>query len=616
MELKEARLKMGYSKNKAASICGINIRTYRKYEEDPNSCEENKKRKLITALLESEVASLPVISTESDDFAFLRENHCLYVDKTGLIEELLDSRAYAVLFCRPRRFGKSLTLSTLRHFFSVASDSSSLFEGLSISKRKDLCTRYQNAFPVIDMNLKDVEATSFSALLGRISTAICYSAGEHAYLLSSEKLGSEEKALVERYCEGKASQEEMESYLSWMSQLLFKHFGRKSVVLIDEYDVPLHHASRAGYYDEALLFMNNLLSGGLKSNRNLFLGVLSGCLKIAKESTFTGLNNVSEFGIASPFYSSYFGFTEKEVSLLLDKYGLSHRHDLVKSYYDGFRFGNEEIYCPFDVCHFLKDHRQSDSDFADPYWANSSENPLIGEFLANSTAEEKADFDSLLQGESIRKNLDMEVTYRHLGKDVDSLYAVFAYSGYLRLEERLGESEYRLGLPNLEVKGILSKANRLYGSRETRFLASNKDFLSPIFEGKTDEMEALLGNALSKIASIHDYARPYRDAEAFYHGFLLGLLEVSDKTNRYQKKSNPESGLGHCDIALFDPFYRKGVIIEVKLAKGGDFASAFKEGEAQIKERSYENYFKTDTKVKSYVYAFYKKEVRIERIRD
>ena len=514
-----------------------------------------------------------------------------YVDKTLFIKELLQNWGKVNLFTRPRRFGKSLNMSMLKCFFEIGRDPA-LFEGLKIAQEKDLCEKYMGKFPVISISLKSVDGLQYDSAVASLKTVIGNEAGRFRFLRNSDRLTNDEKEAYAQLTEVGSSQggvytmtEKMaEASLQTLSLLLEKHYGQKTILLIDEYDVPLDKAFQGGYYDEMVNLIRSLLGNALKTNDSLYFAVLTGCLRISKESIFTGLNNLNVMTISDPYFCDSFGFTKDEVTELLDYYGLDDFHDTVRDWYDGYQFGDTSVYCPWDVIKYtqilLKDK------YAEPenYWANTSGNDLIRRLLKKANQSTRNDVEQLINGETIIKPIRQELTYREVEDSIDNIWSVLYSTGYLTCRRRLPGRKMELALPNREVRELFIELVKDWFEETTQADSARINrFCAAFPTGDTATIQEMLSDYLWDSISVRDTAVRRNMKENFYHGMLLGLLQSQDS---WLVKSNAETGEGYSDISIQTP-ERVGMIIELKYADDGKLEAACSEALRQIEEKKY-----------------------------
>ena len=533
------------------------------------------------------------------------------------IKELLENWGKVNLFTRPRRFGKSLNISMLKCFFEIGSDTS-CFDGLKIMQEKALCKEYMGKFPVISISLKSVDGLKYESALAALRTVIGNEAGRFRFLRESSKLDKDDKnsydQLVSIDTKGNSkyamSDAALIDSLRTLSQLLEKHYGRKTILLIDEYDVPLDKAFQAGYYDEMVSLIRNLLGNALKTNDSLYFAVLTGCLRISKESIFTGLNNLKVHTISDVRYDEYFGFTNSDVDELLKFYGLSSYKDMIRDWYDGYHFGDTDVYCPWDVINYCDELLADPGAEPENYWANTSGNDLIRRLLKKANQSTKSDVEQLINGETITKTIHQELTYREVEDSIDNIWSVLYSTGYLTCRRRVPGKRMELALPNWEVRELFIDLVKDW-FEEIIQADSGKisRFCAAFPSGDTDTIQEMLGNYLWDSISVRDTAVRRNMKENFYHGMLLGLLQSQDS---WLVKSNAETGEGYSDISIQTPD-RIGIIIEVKYADDGNLEIACKEALEQIEGKKYTEGLKRRgmKKVIEYGIAFCGKECMV-----
>ena len=549
-----------------------------------------------------------------DGFEKIRTNDFYYIDKTGFIAELLHNWGEVNLFTRPRRFGKTLNMSMLKCFFEIGTDKA-LFDGLQIAQEKALCEQYQGQFPVIFLSLKSVDGLTFEAAEAALRTVVGNEAGRFRFLKDSDKLSAEEKALYEQLIETGTAQggifampgEALAASLKTLSMLLAKHYGRKVIILIDEYDVPLDKAFQAGYYDEMVALLRNLFGNALKTNDSLQFAVLTGCLRISKESIFTGLNNLKVHTISDIRYDEYFGFTDGDVDELLAFYGLSAYKDTMHDWYDGYLFGGVHVYCPWDVINYC-DVLLADPD-AEPenYWANTSGNGIIRRLLQKADQTTREEVERLLNGESIVKTVRQELTYRDIEDSIDNIWSVLYSTGYLTQEARLPGKQMKLILPNREVRELFADLVKDWFRETTRSDTSRINRFCQAFPaGDTATIQAMLQDYLWDSISVRDTAVRANRKENFYHGMLLGLLQSQES---WSVRSNEENGIGYSDISVATP-ERVGIVIELKYADDGNLDKSCAEALAQIEAKQYAEGLRRRgmKKILKYGIAFWEKD--------
>ena len=548
-----------------------------------------------------------------ENFEEIRTEGFYYVDKTGMIKELLENWGKVNLFTRPRRFGKSLNMSMLRYFFDVNSDPA-LFDGLKISEEKELCERYMGKFPVISVSLKGLNAISYEKALEMAVPMLQGEIRRFQYLLESERLTQRDKEAYDRLLDAEVSEGALCNSLKVLSELLFKHHGEKTVILIDEYDVPLAKAFEQGYYEQMVLFIRNLFEQTLKTNESLQLAVLTGCMRISKESIFTGLNNLRVLTIAEVRFDEYFGFTDTEVKNLLEYYGLSANYRVAKEWYDGYQFGNVDVYCPWDVINYC-DALRADSE-AQPqnYWSNTSSNDAVRRFIKQAdTAAVKQEIERLVAGETIRKEIRQELTYQDMYSTVDNIWSVLFTTGYLTQRGKPDKKTFCLAIPNMEIREIYTEQIMALFKEDMR---SNREdteaFCRALQEGDAAEVEKRFTDFLRRTISIRDTFVKKRLKENFYHGILLGILSCY---NAWIVSSNEEAGDGYSDILLMMEDEETGVVIEVKYAENGNLDECCRKALEQIETNRYEETLRDEgsTRILKYGIACYKKRCRVMR---
>ncbi len=514
-----------------------------------------------------------------------------YVDKTMFIKDLLQNWGKVNLFTRPRRFGKSLNISMLKYFFEIGSDTS-CFDGLKIMQEKALCEEYMGKFPVISISLKSVDGLKYESALAALRTVIGNEAGRFRFLHESSELDKDDKnsydqlILMETKGNSKYAMSDaaLIDSLRTLSQLLEKHYGRKTILLIDEYDVPLDKAFQAGYYDEMVSLIRNLLGNALKTNDSLYFAVLTGCLRISKESIFTGLNNLKVHTISDVRYDEYFGFTNSDVDELLEFYGLSSYKDMIRDWYDGYHFGDTDVYCPWDVINYCDELLADPGAEPENYWANTSGNDLIRRLLKKANQSTKSDVEQLINGETITKTIRQELTYREVEDSIDNIWSVLYSTGYLTCRRRVPGKRMELALPNREVRELFIDLVKDWFEEITQADSGKiSRFCTAFPSGDTDTIQEMLGNYLWDSISVRDTAVRRNMKENFYHGMLLGLLQSQDS---WLVKSNAEAGEGYSDISIQTPD-RIGIIIELKYTDDGNLETACKEALEQIEEKKY-----------------------------
>ena len=557
-----------------------------------------------------------------DDFRKLRESHFYYVDKTRLIEQLLLNWSEVTLFTRPRRFGKTLNMSMLKSFFDIGTDKA-LFDGLYISGNKELCDEYMGKYPVIFLSLKGVEGLTYEEAFEAFVRIMGKEVNRVSFLADSDKLTQIEREQYKGLTiikNGRLAfdKEKLISSLQLLSQLLYKHYGKKTVILIDEYDVPLDKAFQNGYYNEMVSLIRGLFGQALKTNEFLQFAVLTGCLRISKESIFTGLNNFKVMSITDSRFDEQFGFTDEEVRKLLSDYGMDMHFDEVKEWYDGYHFGRADVYCPWDVINHA-DHLRDDSD-AKPqtYWINSSGNSLVRRLINRADSSTKDEIERLIAGEAIEKVIRQDLTYDEIENSIDNIWSVLFTTGYLTKigEVKLADSEsyaYKLVIPNKEVREVFVLQIQEWFKA---VVANDNDTMKLLSKAILDKDETILARQLNivmgRMISILDTKAPDDMKENFYHGLLLGLLRGSNPD--WLIKSNRESGDGFSDILIKPENPDLGIVIEVKYAKefkGLD--AACDAAMAQIKQKRYDETLRDEGRcdILAYGIAFCRKRCKV-----
>ena len=551
-----------------------------------------------------------------EDFKEIRRQGFYYIDKTRLIEQLLDSWGKVNLFTRPRRFGKTLNMSMLRNFFTVGTDQT-LFDGLHISQRRDLCDEYMGRFPVVSLTLKGVDGLTFEKAKNKLLKLVALEADRFDFLKNSDKLTDNEKqrygALV-RMQDGKYAMDEdtLESALQTLSELLYRHYGQKVIILIDEYDVPLDKAYQNGYYREMVSMIRSLFGEALKTNEFLQFAVLTGCLRVSKESIFTGLNNFRIFSITDARFDEQFGFTEDEVEKMLKDYHLEAYLAEMKEWYDGYHFGDADIYCPWDVINRVDD--LCDKPEAGPkcYWINSSGNALVKRFVSIANRTTQDEIERLIAGEPIERTVRLDLTYDEIDKSIDNIWSVLFTTGYLTQVGRTEEGAFKLVIPNKEVREVFKLQIQDWFDEKLRDNTEQLTaFWDSVEEGNTEAIEQYLNRTLSNSISVFDTRAPEKEKENSYHTFLLGLLTGNTD---WVVRSNVEAGEGFADIIVEPEDPDTGIIFELKCSKeAAGLDKACERAMEQIKDRRYSEYLKKDGRHNMTLYgiAFYKKRCKV-----
>ncbi|MEZ3461565.1 MAG: ATP-binding protein [Lachnospiraceae bacterium] len=556
------------------------------------------------------------LPTGIENFMEMRTEGFYYVDKTGLIKTLMENPGKVNLFTRPRRFGKTLNMSMLKYFFETGSDTT-IFDGLEIAGEKELCREYMGKFPVISITLKGATGTNFEEAKEMLRHIIGNEAMRFQFLMQSPRLTEIERrryeALIsiDRGGDYTMSDALLKSSLQTLSQLLQKHYGQSAIILVDEYDVPLDKAYQSGYYDSMVELIKVLFGNAFKTNDGLKFAVLTGCLRISKESIFTGLNNFKVYTIKDVRYNEYFGFTDAEVKQMLEYYGLSNQYDAVKEWYDGYMFGNLGIYCPWDVINYCGDLRDGSVSKPQNYWVNTSSNDIIRKFIDRADATTKDEIEQLINGGHVRKLIHQELTYRDLDSDIDNLWSLLFITGYLTQDGDDGEGISSLAIPNREIHWIYTQQIRSWFKDETKKDSHKLEaFCRAFIENDTTAIENGFTSYLDETISVRDTYVKKEMKENFYHGILLGLF---GNMHTWTVRSNAESGEGYSDISVEIKNEKIGIVIELKYAENASFDAACKEAMKQIRERNYEEKLIDDGMKTIYKYgiACYKKRCKV-----
>ena len=546
-----------------------------------------------------------------EDFEKLRKEGFYYIDKTGLIRDLLNNWGEVNLFTRPRRFGKTLNMSMLKNFFEIGADKT-LFDGLMISKETALCERYMGKYPVIFISLKGVDGLNFEEACGALRRIIRAEASRFRMLLSSEKIADEDKQLFLRILQEKDTFDDVRDSLRMLSSLLKQCFSEKVILLIDEYDVPLDKAFQHGYYEEMVSLIRGLFGQALKTNEFLQFAVLTGCLRVSKESIFTGLNNFKILSITDARFDEHFGFTEAEVNQLLTDYQLEEHLAETKEWYDGYRFGDTNIYCPWDVISYV-DHISADPH-AEPeaFWINTSGNDLVKRFIDKADKTTQNEIERLIAGEAIEKKVRLDLTYHELDSSIDNLWSVLFTTGYLTKTGRAINGVYKLVIPNREVREVfILQIQEWFRKRMADDEKPMREFCRAFLKGEPERIEKRLNIILNRMISVLDAKAPDDKKENFYHGLLLGLLRSE---MNWLILSNAESGDGFSDILIEPEDPDAGIVIEVKYASSvAGLGKACEEALKQIREKRYDERLRNDgrTDVLTYGIAFCRKRCKV-----
>ena len=551
-----------------------------------------------------------------EDFQEIRSEGFYYIDKTKLVEQLLGNWGEVNLFTRPRRFGKTLNMSMLRCFFEIGTDKT-LFDGLYISGKKELCETYMGKFPVIFLSLKGVDGLTFTDARYRLTEVVGREARRFSFLLDSPRLTDDDKNIyraITSLRDGKYVMDPqiLESSLRTLSELLYLHYGKKTIILIDEYDVPLDKAYQHGYYREMVSLIRAVFGDALKTNLSLQFAVLTGCLRVSKESIFTGLNNFKVLSITDARFDEQFGFTEEEVAELLKTYHLESRLAETKEWYDGYHFGNADIYCPWDVINHVD--RLCGDPQAKPqaYWLNTSSNDLVRRFVDKANKTTRDEIERLIAGEAIEKFVRLELTYDEIDKSMDNLWSILFTTGYLTQAGMTEQGAYRLIIPNREVREVYKlQIQEWFKESVFRNTEQLTAFWQSVESGDTEAIEKYLNRTLSNSISVFDTKAQNEEKESSYHTLLVGLLAGNSD---WLVRSNVEAGEGFADIIVETEDPDAGIVMELKYVKEiSGLEQACKKAIEQIKERRYEEYLKNDDRNDILIYgmAFCKKRCKI-----
>lgn len=521
-----------------------------------------------------------------ENFEEIRTKGFYYVDKTELIRDLLNSWGKVNLFTRPRRFGKTLNMSMLKYFFEIGTDSA-LFDGLAISREKELCDRHMGKYPVVFLSLKGVDGLNFETAYEEFCKLIRNEAFRLRFLNDSEKITDVEKESFRHILNGDYSEKDIRSSLQTMCSLLEKHYGQKVVLLIDEYDVPLDKAFNHGYYREMVDLIRSMFGAALKTNDSIFMAVLTGCLRISKESIFTGLNNFKVLSIMDTRFDEHFGFTDSEVMRLLEDYNLSDHFDVTKSWYDGYRFGDADVYCPWDVVNYVDLLKADPKAKPRAFWINTSGNDLVKRFVDKADKTTQSEIERLINGEAIEKNVRSELTYNEIDDSIDNLWSVLFTTGYLTKDGETDDGKLRLVIPNHEVREVfILQIQEWFRKTFVRDDKPMRDFCQAFQTGDAETIQKHLNLVMTRMISILDTKARDDQKENFYHGLLLGLLR-SDPT--WLIMSNVESGNGFSDILIEPDDPDAGIIIEVKYSPTfAGLDEVCKKALEQVKTRRYD----------------------------
>lgn len=560
-----------------------------------------------------ELKKLPV---GFENFQEIRKLDFYYVDKTKLVEQLLENWSKVNLFTRPRRFGKTLNMSMLKSFFEIGTDTA-LFDGLYISQNEELCKEYMGKYPVIFLSLKGVDGLTFEEARSALCELIAGEVRRFKFLLNSSRLDNDEKNIYRDLISLQGEQEttlatKLKFSLKKISELLYQHYGQKTIVLIDEYDVPLDKAFQHGYYREMVALIRGLFGEALKTNDFLQFAVLTGCLRVSKESIFTGLNNFKVYSADDVRYDEEFGFTNEEVKKLLEDYNLQKHFTEVKEWYDGYRFGNADIYCPWDVINYVDDLVSEAKSQPKAYWINSSGNDLVKRFIDMADKTTKDEIEQLIVGEAVEKRIRLDLTYDEIDNSIDNLWSVLFTTGYLTKNGDVENGIYRLIIPNKEVREVfLLQIRDWFDQVVANDHASTEKINRGFLEGKTDDIQRELTMFLGETISVLDTKARNEEKEIFYHGILIGILK---NYSGWAVKSNRESGVGYADILLKPKNPDVGIVIELKYAHSmNELDKACERAMEQIKNHRYDAELREDGRndLLAYGIAFCKKRCKV-----
>lgn len=526
-----------------------------------------------------------------ENFAEIRKEDFYYVDKTKLIEQLLDRWGKANLFTRPRRFGKSLNISMLRNFFEIGNDPS-LFEGLYISQNKELCEEYMGKYPVVSISLKGINSDTFEKAKAQLVKVINREARRLQFLMESERLARRDKQLLEDLLEKDMDEDTLSCSLQEFSEILEKHYDKQVIILIDEYDVPLAKANEQGYYSEMVILLRNLFENALKTNESLKFAVLTGCLRVAKESIFTGLNNFKVYAITDVDFDEYFGFTDGEVREMLHYYGQDEHYEIVKEWYDGYRFGKVDVYCPWDVINYCDRHISNPELPPQNYWTNTSGNEVIQHFVDGVNEGKKLtriELEQLVNGGIVQKEISQEITYKELYDSMDHIWSTLFMTGYLTQRGESNGNRYNLVIPNREIRNIITeRIMKLFKDGVEKDGEMVNNFCNALLDGKPETVEQIFTTYMKKTISVRDTFVRRPTKENFYHGILLGILSFK---GGWMVTSNKEAGDGFSDIMIMIEDSNIGIVIEVKYAEDGNLEAECRKALEQMQKKRYEEAF-------------------------
>ena len=546
-----------------------------------------------------------------ENFEKIRRDGFYYVDKTDLIKELLENWGEVNLFTRPRRFGKTLNMSMFQCFFEIGCDKS-LFDGLRIAEESTLCETYMGKFPVISISLKGIDAADYETARNLMVKVVNEEARRFQFLTESSRLTDTDKMLFGQLLQKEMDDETLFCSLRELTELLRKHYEKQVIVLIDEYDVPLAKANELGYYDEMVRLIRGIFGSALKTNHNLYFAVLTGCLRVAKESIFTGVNNFNTFTITDVDFDEYFGFTDAEVKEMLEEYQLGSSYEDVREWYDGYRFGNVDVYCPWDVICYVNKRRTDPALQPQNYWLNTSGNEVVRHFIeALGDGVTKTEMERLIGGEIVQKEIHEEMTYHDLYADMGNLWSVLFMTGYLTQRGRADGNLYNLVIPNREIRNIFTEQiMKMFQEQAEQDGETLGRFCDALEQGNAEEVERCFTGYMRKTVSIRDTFVRKATKENFYHGMLIGLLGFKEG---WTVMSNREAGDGFSDIQILIDDAETGIVIEVKYAQNGDLEAECQKALMQMRALHYEDGMRNAgmQKVFKYGIACWKKTCKV-----
>ena len=546
-----------------------------------------------------------------ENFEKIRRDGFYYVDKTDLIKELLENWGEVNLFTRPRRFGKTLNMSMFQCFFEIGCDKS-LFDGLRIAEESTLCETYMGKFPVISISLKGIDAADYETARNLMVKVVNEEARRFQFLTESSRLTDTDKMLFGQLLQKEMDDETLFCSLRELTELLRKHYEKQVIVLIDEYDVPLAKANELGYYDEMVRLIRGIFGSALKTNHNLYFAVLTGCLRVAKESIFTGVNNFNTFTITDVDFDEYFGFTDAEVKEMLEEYQLGSSYEDVREWYDGYRFGNVDVYCPWDVICYVNKRRTDPALQPQNYWLNTSGNEVVRHFIeALGDGVTKTEMERLIGGEIVQKEIHEEMTYHDLYVDMGNVWSVLFMTGYLTQRGRADGNLYNLVIPNREIRNIFTEQiMKMFQEQAEQDGETLGRFCDALEQGNAEEVERCFTGYMRKTVSIRDTFVRKATKENFYHGMLIGLLGFKEG---WTVMSNREAGDGFSDIQVLIDDAETGIVIEVKYAQDGDLEAECQKALTQMRALHYEEGMRNAgiRKILKYGIACWKKTCKV-----